>query len=221
MKFVHKILNAHITCTTLLFLFGLNSKISDHLASFEDVFKTIPVKVILLQPPKQKVFIYKEVVLRAWYKVTVDETMLAEDKQSMEEARIALMDFIKTNKIQTENLILAGFSQGGALALYTACLADFKFHSVLGLCTYLPFHLLVNTVQKQNVVMLNTKNDPVFPLSAVQILIRIFNSLHGNVFHFVCEGNHHIYFDRLGFLVNAILDGEIFQNPVPYSIEIY
>jgi len=42
--------------------------------------------------------------------------------------------------ISTENIIVGGFSQGGAVALYTALTSPKKLGGIVGLSTWLPLH---------------------------------------------------------------------------------
>lgn len=42
--------------------------------------------------------------------------------------------------INTENIYVGGFSQGGAVALYTALTSSKKLGGVVGLSTWLPLH---------------------------------------------------------------------------------
>lgn len=44
------------------------------------------------------------------------------------------------NGIPSENIIIGGFSQGGATALYSLLTSSFKFGGVLALSTWLPMH---------------------------------------------------------------------------------
>lgn len=44
------------------------------------------------------------------------------------------------NGIPTDRIIIGGFSQGGATALYTAITSPYKFGGLLALSTWLPLH---------------------------------------------------------------------------------
>lgn len=215
------ILNEHIVGPTLLFLFGLNTKIEYFLHQFEERADLIPARIILAEPPEQKLYIKRPVTIRAWYKVTVDETMLSEDAESLENARLSLLDFIDQQNIVPEDTFLVGYSQGGALALYTACLSNLKFKSVIGMCTYLPYNLLKKTVTKQDLILLNTYDDEVFPFTAIEMLVKIYNRWHGHVFHFVCDGTHELDLNRLVYLLESIEYGNIYQTKVDYPIKIF
>ena len=44
------------------------------------------------------------------------------------------------NGIPSDRIVIGGFSQGGAVALYTALTLDKKLAGVVGLSTWLPLH---------------------------------------------------------------------------------
>ncbi len=50
------------------------------------------------------------------------------------------------NGIPSDRIIIGGFSQGGATALYTAASSPLKFGGVLALSTWLPLHERLSTV---------------------------------------------------------------------------
>ena len=55
---------------------------------------------------------------------------------------------IEVEKKKTKNIFLGGFSQGGAIALYTALQGQHALSGVIALSTYLP---LKETIDKNNV----------------------------------------------------------------------
>ena len=50
------------------------------------------------------------------------------------------------NGIPSDKIIIGGFSQGGATALYTTVSSSYKFGGVLALSTWLPLHERLATV---------------------------------------------------------------------------
>ncbi|KRH92040.1 Lysophospholipase, partial [Pseudoloma neurophilia] len=203
------------------FLFGLNSRIDDNVDTFNHFFKNVPAKIILAEAPMQKLTIFKDLHIRAWYNITVDETYLSEDKKTMDISKDSILKYIKDNNIDTNQLILAGFSQGGALALYTGCMAPFKFKFVIGYCTYLPYNLLNNKPNKQNIILFNTKQDQIFPFYTICMLKRVFVALHFEIYHFVSDGIHRIYYDKLLYLIKCIENNSIFTYKLNEEIEMY
>lgn len=221
MKFLTHIINAHITSTTILFLLGMNSEISDHIAKFEKAFKSIPVKVIMAEASERELVIYKKIRCKAWYNVMVDHTVIYEDEKSLEDARKSIMKFIDEQGIDSDNLILSGLSQGGALALYTGGLSPTKYKAVIGLNTYLSYYLLKNCTQKQDIIMLNGRNDKVFPLSDIKMLIKYYRWRYGKIYHFICDGKHRICMEKLVYLINIVLTDSIDSYSYNESLELF
>jgi predicted esterase len=57
-----------------------------------------------------------------------------------------LVDEEMKNGIPSDRIIIGGFSQGGATALYTAATSPYRFGGVLALSTWLPLHERLSTV---------------------------------------------------------------------------
>lgn len=220
MNLEYVILNAHITTTTLMFLIGMNTEISDYMQTF-DIFKCFPLRIILVQPPKRIVHVYKRFEVPAWYDITVDDHYVSEDQKSINEGKSAILNLIDQLKIDYENLILAGYSQGGALAIYTACNVKKKFKAVIGICTYLCYDLLKKTHNKQNILLLNTYDDDIIPLNLVYCTLYFFRQFKNECYHFVCPGTHNLDCEKLFLLVNLALNGQIFRQKLRNSIELF
>lgn len=221
MKFLTHIINAHISGTTILFLLGLNSKLDQYIDNFQEAFESRAVRVILAQAPESKVVIYKKVLTNAWYSFVVDDTFLYEDKESLEATRTEIMNFIKEQEIDPNDLILSGFSQGGAMTLYTGCMSPDMYKAVIALNTYLPFHLLTNCKQKQKILMFNTKDDKIFRLGLVKRFINMYRLFYGEINHFISDGGHMIYLDKLIFLIDIITNNLIHNYTPNDTVEIY
>jgi len=95
-----------------------------------------------------------------WYDikgVTIDDKQdavgMAESQQLLE----GLVEEQIAKGISSENIILAGFSQGGAVAYFTGVRSKQKFAGLLALSTYLPFDQ--NTKREQSGANLDT---PIF-----------------------------------------------------------
>lgn len=222
MNLKHTIINAHITTTTILFLFGLNTEINDHLQEFQKLYENEDIRVILVEPPIQNVYIFRKMSIGAWYEFKIDNTGFSENKETMEISRIQILDLIKELEIDHSTLILSGFSQGGAMALYIS--SFIKVISCVVLCTYIPYNLLFSKLKNQNLIFFfNTENDEVFPLDFVTLLIQIFRKLHHRIEHFVSEGTHEINYNILKHLIEiSRKEKNIFsENEIHDRIEIY
>lgn len=80
--------------------------------------------------------------MRAWYDITsLDFDQRRQDEQGTKESQQlvnALIDQELSKGIKPENIVIAGFSQGGAIALHTALRRPEKLAGIMALSTYLP-----------------------------------------------------------------------------------
>lgn len=113
------------------------------------------VKFLFPHAPIRPITINGGSVMRGWYDITsLDFDQRSQDASGMRESRQAVNQLIQLEMesgIPAGNIILAGFSQGGALALYTALTYPQKLGGVLALSTYLP-------MQSELGLELNTEN---------------------------------------------------------------
>jgi len=99
------------------------------------------VRFVLPHAPRRPVTLNGGMVMRAWYDIydlTFDH---GEDDKGVETARQHLLSLIAREQdrgIPTERILLAGFSQGGAVALHTALRIAEPLAGVLALSCYLP-----------------------------------------------------------------------------------
>ncbi len=99
-----------------------------------------PVRFIFPHAPVRPVTINMGMRMRAWY----DIFQLgggAEDEKGIRASEVLLQELISQERkknIPPEKIVLAGFSQGGAIALQTALRYQERLGGVLALSTYLP-----------------------------------------------------------------------------------
>ena len=99
------------------------------------------VRFVFPHAPRRAVTINQGFVMRAWYDIAPDSDGLIADREGIEESAAALHQLIEQENqrgITTDWIILAGFSQGGAIALYTAWHMTTALAGVMALSTYLP-----------------------------------------------------------------------------------
>lgn len=104
----------------------------------------LPVRFVFPHAPMQPVSINHGAVMRAWYDVTFDDlegrSRRADEagvRGSIERVR-ALIEREVGRGIPAARIALAGFSQGGAIALATALRHPERLAGVMALSTYLP-----------------------------------------------------------------------------------
>ena len=100
------------------------------------------IRFIFPQAPNRPITINGGLVMPGWYDIKGADIADKEDANGMAESRAILESFIHeqiTLGIPSENIIIAGFSQGGAVAYHTGIRSELKLAGVLALSTYIPF----------------------------------------------------------------------------------
>ena len=101
-------------------------------------------RFVLPNAPVRNVTINAGMPMRAWFDVhSLDflDRLTPMDSEGISESCEALEELIgreEARGIARENIVLAGFSQGGAIAARTALLADRRVAGMIALSTYLP-----------------------------------------------------------------------------------
>jgi len=100
-----------------------------------------PVRFVFPHAPMRPVTINRGMVMRSWYDVRDDVGVRREDEAGVREsqARIeALIARERTRGVPAERLVLAGFSQGGAMALHTGLRQAERLAGIMALSCFLP-----------------------------------------------------------------------------------
>jgi phospholipase/carboxylesterase len=107
---------------------------------------TLPVRFVFPHAPMRPVTINGGAVMRAWYDVFNLEGVRREDDagiRASQESVEALIAREHSRGVSASRLVLAGFSQGGAIALQTGLRHVDRLAGIMALSTYLP---LVSTL---------------------------------------------------------------------------
>ncbi len=100
-----------------------------------------PVRFVFPHAPSQPVTLNAGMTMPAWYDVYGLTAGTPQDEQGLDEAATwitALIDREAQRGVPANRLVLAGFSQGGALALHTGLRYTEGLAGIMGLSTYLP-----------------------------------------------------------------------------------
>lgn len=101
-----------------------------------------PIEFIFPQAPDRPITINGGMIMPGWYDI---KGVSIEDKQDalgMADSKATLDALIEqqlAKGIKSENIILAGFSQGGAVVYHTGLRSQHKLGGLLTMSTYLPF----------------------------------------------------------------------------------
>jgi phospholipase/carboxylesterase len=102
---------------------------------------TVPTRFIFPHAPQRPVTINNGYVMRAWYDIAAFDLSRAEDTDGIRASARQLDLLIQReidNGIAARRIVLAGFSQGGAVALHTGLRYPQRLAGILALSTYLP-----------------------------------------------------------------------------------
>ena len=138
-----------------------------------DVVESLGVRVVLPHAPRRPVTINGGVVMPAWYDISAPDFRQGQDDAGIRESAQQLQALIRReidSGIPAEQILLAGFSQGGAIALHTGLRYAQPLAGILALSTWLPLaeSLPVEASPANRavpVLMAHGTQDPVVPLS--------------------------------------------------------
>ncbi len=130
------------------------------------------VRFVFPHAPVQPVTVNGGMPMRAWYDIRSPQIQQDEDRDGIHASQAMLEALIRREVergIDTRRLVLAGFSQGGAIALHTGLRHNEPLGGILALSTYLP---LADTFEQERtpanqavpIFMAHGKSDPIVPL---------------------------------------------------------
>jgi phospholipase/carboxylesterase len=100
-----------------------------------------PIRFVFPHAPSMPVTINSGYVMPAWYDIRGTDLVSRQDDAGIRHsasAILALIEFEAARGIPFENIVLAGFSQGSAMALHTALRCEHRLAGVMALSGYLP-----------------------------------------------------------------------------------
>lgn len=128
----------------IIWLHGLGATADDFVPviPYLELAKSPTIRFVFPQAPDRPITINGGHVMPGWYDIKGSDISDKEDLPGITESQKtleALIDEQIAKGIASENIIIAGFSQGGAVAYYTGIRLKQKVGGVLALSTYLPF----------------------------------------------------------------------------------
>ena len=133
----------------------------------------LAVRFVFPHAPHRPVTINRGYVMRAWYDIAETEFGRQEDEAGIRESEQTVRGLIQREierGISSERIVLAGFSQGGAVVLHTGLRLPQRLAGILALSTYLP---LADTLKAEAhqanadvpIFMAHGTDDPIIPLA--------------------------------------------------------
>ena len=159
---------------TIIWLHGLGVDGHDFVPIVPElrIPETLPLRFVFPHAPRRSVTINAGMVMPAWFDILdleglhkVNENHIHESAELLK----TLLEYELLSGIPSERVVLAGFSQGGTIALHTGLRFEKKLAGILALSTYLP---TAESLEKEGsrvnreipIMMAHGSEDPLVPL---------------------------------------------------------
>jgi phospholipase/carboxylesterase len=123
--------------TAVIWLHGLGADGHDFEPIVPELRLPKPVRFVFPHAPVRPVTINQGMRMRAWYDI-FQFGGGPEDEAGIRESQHLVEKLVKEQPVSADRVVLAGFSQGGAIVLQTALRYPERLAGVLALSTYLP-----------------------------------------------------------------------------------
>ncbi len=126
----------------VIWLHGLGADGSDFVPIVQELqLPPLGIRFVFPHAPKRPVTINGGFVMRAWYDIVVQDLVRQEDERGLRESQAQVEALIAREGgrgIPPGRIVLAGFSQGGVIALQTGLRQPKPLAGLLALSCYLP-----------------------------------------------------------------------------------
>ena len=164
---------------TIIWLHGLGADGHDFESIVPEITlpKDVVVRFIFPHAPVQPITLNGGMAMRAWYDILGLDRTSEQDAQGIRQSERLIQQFIAEQieqGIASERIFIAGFSQGGAMALHTGLRYGKSLAGIIALSTYLP---LADAVADERhaanrhtpIFIAHGEFDPVLPLEFAQV----------------------------------------------------
>ncbi|MBT8066471.1 MAG: carboxylesterase [Gammaproteobacteria bacterium] len=135
-----------------------------------DLPSTLPLRFIFPHAPIRPVTINGGMAMRAWYDILSLDTAGRADASGVQEST-AILDALVDREIErgiaADKIVIAGFSQGGAIAINAVLHSTRRLAGLMALSTYIPLPTAINANQGHRdmpVFMAHGSLDPMLPM---------------------------------------------------------
>lgn len=163
---------------TVIWLHGLGADANDFMGITDQLglADTHGVRFIFPNAPYLEVTVNQGYKMRAWYDIYDVNLLNREDESGIKQSQQRLEQIIQhelDQGIDSKRIILAGFSQGGAMSLYTGLRHERPLGGIMVLSAYLPLAANFSAEQfinnrKVPIFMAHGLFDPIVPFSVGQ-----------------------------------------------------
>lgn len=133
---------------SIIWLHGLGADGSDFVPIAAQLALPFPVRYVFPHAPSMPVTFNGGYIMPAWYDIYSLDIAGVQDEAGIRASQLMLDELIQKERsrgIVPERIVLAGFSQGGAIVLQTALRYPEKLAGVMALSTYLPLAQSLDT----------------------------------------------------------------------------
>ncbi|MEM8844570.1 MAG: dienelactone hydrolase family protein [Pseudomonadota bacterium] len=132
------------------------------------------VHFVFPHAPVQPVTLNQGMSMRSWYDIYKLSIDAKEDETGINESMLALEALIssKFSHLESHKILLAGFSQGGALAFHTLLHGSLEFGGLIALSTYLPLRdklAQAKRIPKHKIFMAHGIHDEILPIYIAEL----------------------------------------------------
>ena len=136
----------------------------------------LALRFVFPHAPMRPVTINNGFVMRAWYDITQGDIARMPDERGIRESQAAVSELIAREKARgmpASRIVLAGFSQGGAIALQTGLRHPERLGAIAALSTYLPLAETLDAEAAEAnkptpIFMSHGTEDPIVPLQLAE-----------------------------------------------------
>jgi phospholipase/carboxylesterase len=159
---------------TVIWLHGLGADGRDFVPIVGELdLPSAPIRFVFPHAPVQAVTINNGMRMRAWYDIVADDLARREDERGLRASQglvEALVARERERGIPAARIVLAGFSQGGAIALQTGLRHPERLAGIMALSTYVPIAATLEAERHRAnadvpIFMGHGTQDPIIPLA--------------------------------------------------------
>jgi phospholipase/carboxylesterase len=162
----------------VIWLHGLGANGHD----FKPILPALPKKLtahtrfVFPNAPHRAITINSGMMMPGWYDILAMDLTAQQDAEGIHQSEKILCDYIANELEQgilAQNIVLAGFSQGGAIALHTGLRYPVPLAGIMALSTYLPLaetleHEMHTANRQTSIFMAHGQWDPVILFSQAE-----------------------------------------------------
>lgn len=197
--------NTEEPALTLIWMHGLGADNNDFAALPNEIYSRsgLVCRAVLPNAPLRDLPHLMNRPIRAWYDIHFDHA--EEDEKGLAESaqRInALMDYLRERGIPRNRIVLGGFSQGAALALYTGLRQEKPLAGIAAFSGYLPlatktYNEMTRAGLKTPILMTHGTYDDIIPVSMAERGAELLSQYHPHVYWKKFSMAHEVCNDEL------------------------